>query len=138
MPHNYGVMQEKYAILMTCLFQLILSFDGLANSLVAQVVPAYISFAVRLFIYGEEVTSELVGRYLTSAAMLALMTYTACFVLNAVGYKYAVEVSLFKDNEKILNSFEDGVFIIEQGSGQVAFSSKQFQKLANGLNMTSQ
>ena len=79
---------------MTCLFLLIKSFNGLANSFVAQAVPAYISFAVRPCIYGEEVTSELVGRYLTSAAMLALMTYTACFALNAIGYKYTVQVSL--------------------------------------------
>ena len=39
----------------------------------------------------------------------------------ANGNKYAVEVNKFKDNEKILDGFEDGVFIVEEDSGQVAF-----------------
>ena len=54
----------------------------------------------------------------------------------ASGNKYAFEVNKFKDNEKILDSFEDNISIVEEDSSQVAFESKQFRKLASGLNCT--
>lgn len=68
------------------------------------------AFYVRPYIYGEDID---LTRYITVTALCLMTNSIICFMQNASGYKYAVEFSSFKDNEKILNGFCEGVFIIE-------------------------
>lgn len=70
--------------------------------------------------------NEDLGWYLKPAVIQICAMCLIHYIQMASGYKYAARVSLFKDNEKILNGFGEGVFIVEQESGQVAFSNQQF------------
>lgn len=68
--------------------------------------------------------------------LVVILTGMHCF-MSVSSLLYAEADILRKGNERLLDDFEEGVVILEEGAGNVSFSNKTAKKFKTTMNQSS-
>ena len=91
-------------------------------------LTSYINLVIKPYIWLEPVQ---IDRYLgLSFYQLLILTGMHCF-FSMSSLLYAEADMLRKGNERLLNDFEEGVVILEEGTGNVSFSNRSAKALTD-------
>ena len=122
LPQNYGRFQVKLAVAQSICIYFAYGYAAYwFNMLSAIALTSYICFVVEPIIWQEQL--ELWTWFISVFYQIAIVTAMHCFI-NLCSLLYAEAEILRKGNERLLDNFEEGVVILEEGTGKISFANK--------------
>ena len=134
LPQNYGRFQVEIAVAQSLVIYFAFGHASYwFNMLSAIALTTYISLVVEHFIWQEQV--KLGTWILCVFYQIVIFTGMHCFI-NLSSLLYAEAEILRKGNERLLDNFEEGVVILEEGTGNVSFANKSAKAFKVAKNPT--
>lgn len=133
LPIDYGQMHIRHLMLVNVIIFILYGYDWTKSIVSLILYNFYTMVVVRSLIYQEDELVSLVFQFLASTIVTAYFCAVVYVMQSWIGFQYIAAELPHESNKRLLNNFQEGVFIVSEDTKETLFQNSAAVRIKTSL-----